>query len=100
MKKAAEEIGKQNLDFSTACRENDEIGALCNSFESMRKELKTAFQTVWEEEKKNDELFRAFAHDLRTPLTILKGNKGCRTMGAGVSKNRVRSSGNCAAETM
>ena len=74
LKKATEEIGKQHLDFSTECRENDELGALCNSFESMRKELKKAFQQLWEEEEKNDELFSAFAHDLRTPLTILKGN--------------------------
>ncbi|MFA9466443.1 MAG: ATP-binding protein [Velocimicrobium sp.] len=69
-----DKIANQDLDFKLECHNKDEIGMLCNSFDHMREELQNTFQKLWEAEEKQNLLFRAFTHDLRTPLTILKGN--------------------------
>jgi len=69
-----DKILKQDLDFTLKCNSENEIGMLCNSFELMRGNLQDTFQKLWDAEEKQNLLIRAFSHDLRTPLTILKGN--------------------------
>ncbi|HEX3078014.1 MAG TPA: HAMP domain-containing protein, partial [Lachnospiraceae bacterium] len=69
-----DKVSKQDLDFKLHCDSRDEIGMLCNSFEHMREELQNTFEKLWNAEEKQNLLLRAFSHDLRTPLTILKGN--------------------------
>lgn len=69
----AEQIQRQNLDFEiTACSE-DELGKLCTAFEIMRKALLSNNQALWGKIEERKRLNAAFAHDLRTPLTVLKG---------------------------
>lgn len=74
LRSGIEEISRNNLDFSVECKGNDEITALCSSFEIMRRDLKMTIESLCEEEERQSNLYRAFAHDLRTPLTVLKGN--------------------------
>ncbi len=69
-----DKISKQDLNFKLECSSENEIGLLCNSFELMRVNLQDTFQKLWDAEEKQNLLIRAFSHDLRTPLTILKGN--------------------------
>jgi signal transduction histidine kinase len=67
------EIANNNLDFNIRYDHNDEMGRLCSSFEQMRNQLQINNKYLWKmiEEQKN--LKAAIAHDLRSPLTILKG---------------------------
>lgn len=48
-------------------------GRLCQSFEEMRQELVCNKENMWKLVDRQKELNAAFAHDLRTPLTVLKG---------------------------
>lgn len=73
LSKAAEEISAQNLDFTISSSSRDELGRLCDSFEIMRKAL-------WENNERMITMFQekrllqsSVAHDLRNPITIIKG---------------------------
>lgn len=68
-----EKIKSQELDFSMYYDSADEMGQLCDSFEEMRKELVRNKEAMWEMVEKQRRVNSAFAHDLRTPLTVLKG---------------------------
>lgn len=67
-------IDRQDLDFSLSYKSEDELGLLCRAFDTMREKLKDAFVSLWAEKEKQIILTRALAHDLRTPLTIIKGH--------------------------
>lgn len=67
-------ISAQDLNFSINFETKNELGQLCEAFECMRQELSQTFQSLWVSEENQRNLYRAFSHDLRTPLTIIKGN--------------------------
>lgn len=69
---ASENISNQNLDFTISYYENNELGTLSNAFENMRINLKESLQYQWKLEEKRKENFSAIAHDLKTPLSIIK----------------------------
>lgn len=70
---AADNIADNNLDFSVAYDKDNELGKLCVSFEKMRVALKENNIEMWRQVEERKRLNAAFAHDLRTPLTVLKG---------------------------
>lgn len=70
---SAEKIMAQDLDFQIIYDGEDEMGKLCRSFEKMRQMLWQNNQQTWRQMEQRRRLNAAFAHDLRTPLTILKG---------------------------
>ncbi|MDO4338614.1 MAG: HAMP domain-containing sensor histidine kinase [Eubacteriales bacterium] len=70
---AAEQIARQNLDFEISYKKKDEMGRLCDSFERMRAALKENNQKMWRQIEERKRLNAAFSHDMRTPLTVLKG---------------------------
>ena len=61
------------LNFSLSYDRKDELGELCASFETMRSQLEDSFSGMWRQMEERRRLNAAFAHDLRTPLTVLKG---------------------------
>lgn len=67
------EVKRQNLHFAIHYDSSDEMGQLCDSFEEMRLELMKGKEVMWEMIEKQKQVNSAFAHDLRTPLTVLKG---------------------------
>lgn len=70
---AADNIAENNLDFSIAYDKDNELGKLCVSFEKMRVALKENNIEMWRQVEERKRLNAAFSHDLRTPLTVLKG---------------------------
>lgn len=73
LNKGAMEISNNNLDFCLEYKNNDELGNLCNAFEKMRYELNKNNIKMWTMINDRKQLNAAFSHDLRNPLTVLKG---------------------------
>lgn len=70
---ASQKISENNLDFCLEYKKENEMGLLCGSFEEMRKELDKNNREMWNLLEERKRLNRAFSHDLRTPLTVLRG---------------------------
>ena len=70
---SAEKIGRQELDFSVHYDKNDEMGQLCDAFEKMREQLQLNNMEMWNMIDEQKQMRSAFSHDLRTPLSVLKG---------------------------
>ena len=66
-------IQDNNLDFTITCDSDDELGALCASMEKMRAALRQNNRELWEALEQRKLLNASVAHDLRTPITVLKG---------------------------
>ncbi len=76
LKEGAEEIKNGNLHFEIEVKErkgNDEILELSNSFEEMRVKLKESLSAQKQYEENRKELISNISHDLRTPITSIKG---------------------------
>ncbi len=66
-------IQNHDLNFFMPVRSVDELGQLCAAFDTMRKELLKSNQELWRQAEERKRLNAAFSHDLRNPITILKG---------------------------
>lgn len=73
LKIAANNIKEGNLDFSVASNGTDEMSELCNAFEDMRVRLKNNAKDRLEDEAEQRALISNIAHDLKTPITAIKG---------------------------
>lgn len=73
LEESVRKIQQNNLDFHVSYESRDELGSLCDSVEEMREELVRGKEEMWRLVERQKELNAAFAHDLRTPLTVLKG---------------------------
>lgn len=67
-------IQAQDLDFSIPQPSRDELGQLCAAFETMRTQLLRTNRELWRQGEERKRLNAAFAHDLRNPVTVLKGS--------------------------
>ena len=73
LSEASGNISENRLDFSVEAPEQNELGSLCLSFEKMRAALQDNYLELWRQVEERKRLNAVFAHDLRTPLTVLKG---------------------------
>ncbi|WRS26977.1 HAMP domain-containing sensor histidine kinase [Oscillospiraceae bacterium MB08-C2-2] len=73
LQNSADRIRKQDLDFTVEKLSSDELGELCAAFETMRIELQSNNQDLWRQMEERKRLNAAFSHDLRNPVTVLKG---------------------------
>ncbi|MEG0565341.1 MAG: HAMP domain-containing sensor histidine kinase, partial [Hungatella sp.] len=75
LQSATQEIKNGNLDFTMEVEDeaDDEIGQLCQDFEEMRIRLKESAEEKIQYDKENKELISNISHDLKTPITAIKG---------------------------
>ncbi|WP_293978411.1 cell wall metabolism sensor histidine kinase WalK [uncultured Clostridium sp.] len=69
----ADQIKNGNLDFDMNYECDDEFKQVCDDFDEMRKRLKESVQAKLKYEENRKELVAGISHDLRTPLTGIKG---------------------------
>ncbi len=70
---ATHNIMEGNLDFEMETKGSAEIAALCEDFDAMRAKLKENAERQLEDDKENRELISNISHDLKTPITTIKG---------------------------
>lgn len=70
---ATNRMKEGDLSCSIDIKSKDEIGGLCSDFEEMRLRLKELIDTKLQYEVNSKELISNISHDLKTPLTAIKG---------------------------
>lgn len=73
LRKATQNIKDGNLDFVLDVEGTDEFAELCRDFEEMRRRLKESAEEKLVLDKENKELISNISHDLKTPITAVKG---------------------------
>lgn len=73
LQRAVRNIKEGNLDFEIHAEADDEIGQLCQDFEEMRLRLKANAEEKIAYDRENKELISNISHDLKTPITAIKG---------------------------
>ncbi len=73
LQNGVERIQEDNLNFHIEYDGDDELGRLCCSMEKMRRELRQKHKALWESLEQRKLLNASVSHDLRTPITVLKG---------------------------
>lgn len=71
---ATQQIKERNLDFELDTSHIQEFNEVLKSIKHMKVALAEALKTEWETEERRKIHIAALAHDIKTPLTIIKGN--------------------------
>lgn len=73
LKTAAISIKNGDLDTKIDIKSKDELGNLAQTFEEMRQQLKKSIESQIQYDNNRKELISAISHDLKTPVTSIKG---------------------------
>lgn len=73
LKAEIESIKRNDLSFSCFYGSSDEMGDICKTMDIMRKTVIDNQKNMWELMEEQRKINAAFAHDLRTPLTVISG---------------------------
>lgn len=71
---AADHIQHEDLDYIPEKGNIKEINKVLSSMDNMRHALKLSLESQWNMEQSRKEQISALAHDLKTPLTLIRGN--------------------------
>ena len=71
---AVEKIRKQNLEYEISYCGVKEIDDCLSSIDEMRLALKDSLEQQWKTEQEKNSQISALAHDIKTPLTVVRGN--------------------------
>lgn len=73
LNRAMRKIKEGNFDYALQTDANGEIGDLYRNYEDMRLRLKESAEEKLQHETQNKELVSNISHDLKTPITAIKG---------------------------
>lgn len=74
LQEAADEIRNQNLDFTIRPTAICEFNQVAASLDALKSELSASLKEQWHMQQQRRRQFSALAHDIKTPLTIVRGN--------------------------
>lgn len=74
IKTATEKISGKDLDFEITSTKIKEFNDVLASIDGMKTALKASLSEQWSAEQRKSTQIAALAHDIKTPLTIVKGN--------------------------
>lgn len=74
LENATEKIRGKDLAFDIQYSGIEEIDSALQSLDSMKAELKRSLEAQWKMEQTRKTQISALAHDLKTPLTVIRGN--------------------------
>lgn len=73
LQQGIDHISNNDLDFAIDYQKYDELGELCSAFEFMRRELVRNNRYMWNLVDERRKINASISHDLRTPITVIKG---------------------------
>lgn len=73
LKQGIVHIVDNDLSFSVRYQKQDELGQLCEAFDKMRRELLDNNRRMWALVDERKKINASISHDLRTPITVIKG---------------------------
>jgi len=73
LNRGVHQIHDKNFSYRIEYRENDEFRPVCDAFDEMAAKLETSAAQKEKDEANRRELIAGISHDLRTPLTSIKG---------------------------
>ena len=73
LQEAAKRVQSGDLDFELKPEGKDEMGQLIQAFEDMRARLKENAEEKVQSDRESKELISNISHDLKTPITAIKG---------------------------
>lgn len=74
MKEAADQIKEKNLEFTMKYTGIGEFDDVMSSLEQLKISLSQSLSEQWSMQQQKKEQMRALAHDIKTPLTVIRGN--------------------------
>lgn len=74
LERVTKKIADQELDFQIEASDIREINTVMDSFEKMKRALKESLEQQWKLEQQKKEQMAALAHDIKTPLTVIRGH--------------------------
>lgn len=72
--KTNESIEKLQLEFEREHSDYIEISGVLDSMDSMARSLKASLEKQWNMQMTQKEMIESITHDVRTPITLIKGN--------------------------
>ena len=72
--RATEKIAEQDLDFQTSQSTIKEFNQVLSGLDHMRAALRESLMKNWKAEQDKQNQISALTHDLKTPLTVARGN--------------------------
>ena len=73
LQEAAKNVEEGNLNFEIKPEKDDELGELMQAFEKMRIRLRDNAEEKLKSDRESKELISNISHDLKTPITAIKG---------------------------
>lgn len=73
LNKATDKMKDGSFDFVLTYKKNDEMGDFCAAFDAMREQLKVSLEKQAALDHSRKELIASISHDLRTPMSSIKG---------------------------
>ena len=72
--KANDNIEKLQLEFEREHSDYIEISGILDSIDNMARSLKASLEKQWNMQMTQKEMIESITHDVRTPITLIKGN--------------------------
>lgn len=69
-----DKIAENDLEFQTEPSDIREVDAVMRSLSHMKDALRKSLSAQWDMEQQKQEQLASLAHDVKTPLTVIKGN--------------------------